>query len=72
MNSEVLALVRAGALPDQVRVDTGMAKVKPLMVKWMMHSWLALEARTEMIAKGWTRAGLGDVLESKVQIEATN
>lgn len=71
MNSEIIALLQAGATPDQVRVDVGMAKVKPLLVKWVMHSWLSLGSRIELLKKGWLKAGLGDVLESKVQLEAT-
>jgi hypothetical protein len=68
MNAEIIALLHAGAAPDQVRVDTGMAKMKPLLVKWLMHSWLALGSRTEMIQKGWAKAELGDVLDSKIGV----
>lgn len=70
MNDQIIGLLNSGAVPSQIRVNTGMAIMKPLIVKWLMHSWLALGARTEMIQKGWTKAELGDVLEPAIGIEA--
>jgi hypothetical protein len=70
MTAEMRALLDAGATADTLRVDVGMARMKPLLVKWMMASWKQLRGRDAMIRKGWETAGLGDVMKSEVQREA--
>jgi hypothetical protein len=70
MTGEMRALLEAGANAHEVRVDVKMARMKPLLVKWMMTSWKQLRARDAMIRKGWSTAGLGDVMDADVQREA--
>jgi hypothetical protein len=63
-------LLDAGATPEQLRVDVGLKRMKPLLVKWMMTAWKLLRTRDAMIRKGWAKAGLGDVMNADVQKEA--
>jgi hypothetical protein len=70
MNSELMALIKSGANPSQLKVDTGLARMKPLLVKWMYHSWSQLATRTVMIERGWAKCGLADVFDVTVQQQA--
>jgi hypothetical protein len=70
MTAEMRALLDAGATPDTLRVEVGMVRMKPLLVKWLMVAWKQLRARDAMIRKGWSTAGLGDVMNAEVQREA--
>jgi hypothetical protein len=70
MTAEMRALLDAGATADTLRVDVGMVRMKPLLVKWLMTSWRQLRGRDAMIRKGWTTAGLGDVMNAEIQREA--
>lgn len=65
MTNEMTSLLKAGAAPEQLRVDTGMKRMKPLVVKWMMTAWQQLRARSVMIKKGWTV--LAGVMDDQVQ-----
>jgi hypothetical protein len=60
----------AGAKPAEVKMDTGMGKLKPLLVEWIWSSWADLRERKELIKKGWERSGMKDVLEAARQVEA--
>ena len=70
MTREIRSLLAAGAAPEEVRVNTGMVALKPLLVNWMVSSWQKLRMRTELIKKGWTKAGVGNVLDASQQLEA--
>lgn len=58
--------------PDQIKVDVGLYRMKPLLVKWMMTAWKALRERKGMIKSGWTKAGFGKVMLPEFQLESTN
>lgn len=72
MTNEVSDLLKAGAQPDQIKVDVGLHRMKPLLVKWMMLSWRALSENRDMIKKGWAKAGLGKVMQAEFQLESMN
>jgi hypothetical protein len=70
MTEQMTGLLAAGATPETLRVDVGMHRMKPLLVKWLLSSWRQLRTRDAMIRKGWVTAGLGDVMNADVQREA--
>ena len=72
MTNEVSDLLKAGAQPEQIKVDVGLHRMKPLLVKWMMLSWRALSENREMIKKGWGKAGMGKVMQADFQLESMN
>jgi len=69
MADEIHLLIKSGAAPNELKVQTGMTKLKPLLVDWVWASWRDLKDRTELIKKGWEKCGLGDVLVERKQIE---
>ena len=46
-------LVKNGAAPNELKVDTGMVTLKPLLVDWVWESWRNLQDKTTLIKKGW-------------------
>jgi len=56
--------------PADIRVDTGLARLKPMLVGWTWGSWSALRKKRELIIEGWKKCGLGDVLSAAQQVEA--
>lgn len=70
VSSQILSLVHNGAAADQIRLDTGLTGLKPLLVEWLMLSWNKLRAMKEMITKGWEKAGLDKMMQSATQEEA--
>jgi len=69
MTEEITHLIILGAKPEEVRVDTGMVKLKSKLVMWMWDSWRRLKDRETLIVKGWEKCGLGDVLEAENRVE---
>jgi len=69
MATEIHLLIKNGAAPSELKVETGMATLKPLLVEWVWESWRELKQRTTLIKKGWEKCGLGDVLVERKQLE---
>ena len=63
-------MVKGGSAPNEVKVDTGLVRLKPKLVNWTWASWSKLKQKGEMIAKGWEKCGLGSVLDAAQQMEA--
>ena len=69
-NSRRENLVKGGMAPADIKVDTGLARLKPKLVGWTWGSWSALKKKRELIVEGWKKCGLGDVLSAAQQVEA--
>ena len=69
MATEIHHLIKAGAAPSELKVETGMAKLKPLLVEWVWASWRDLKDKTALMKKGWEKCGLRDVLQKSKQVE---
>ena len=69
MATEIHLLIKNGAAPNEVKVGTGMVRLKPLLVEWVWASWRDLKDKTALIVKGWAKCGLGEVLVERKQIE---
>ena len=70
MTDEIHLTVKGGVAPEDVRVDTGLKKLKPHSVHW---AWSSRDKRTrkqETIKDGWSRCGLSGVLDEAQKIEA--
>jgi hypothetical protein len=70
MTVEIHHLVKGGMAPADIKVDTGLARLKPKLVGWTWGSWNALKKKKELITEGWKKCGLGDVLSAAQQVEA--
>jgi hypothetical protein len=70
MTYKIHHLIKGGAAPSEVKVDSGMTVMKPLLVEWVWSSWRDLKDRGELIVKGWGKCGLGEVLNAAKQVEA--
>jgi hypothetical protein len=70
MSNEIHLLVKGGAAPAEVKVDTGLVKLKPWLVRWTWQSWDKLRRNRDMIKQGWDRCGLSQVLDKAQQVEA--
>ena len=71
MTTEIHLLVKGGAAPSDVKVDTGLPLLKPLLVRWTWSSWRSLKDRRDMIVQGWAKCGLDvSLLKSARQAEA--
>jgi hypothetical protein len=62
--------VKGGKAPGEVRIDTGLHRLKPLLVDWVWQSWYKLKGKREVIKEGWERCGLEKVLDAAQQTEA--
>ena len=69
MATEIHLLIKNGAAPSELKVNTGMATLKPLLVERMWAPWRDLKDKTALIKKGWAKCGLGDVLLPTKQVE---
>jgi hypothetical protein len=70
MAAEVTKLLREGATPALVKVETGLVRMTPLLVKWLMISWLKLKEKKELLKKGWLMAGFDKVFDKEFQATA--
>jgi hypothetical protein len=70
MADEIFHLVKGGQPAAEVRVDTGIKKLKPLVVHWAWCSWDRLKRRGEVVKGSWEQCGLSGVLEEEKQVEA--
>ena len=70
MSTEIHHLVKGGMAPAEIKVDTGLARLKPKLVGWTWGSWDKLRRKKELIKEGWRKCGLGDVLDAAQQREA--
>lgn len=70
MANEVGVLIRAGASPGSVKVDTGLVRMKPLLVKWLMSAWQRLKVQKALLKQGWSIAGFDKVYDAEFQNEA--
>ena len=69
MATEIHLLIATGAAPSEVKVNTGMVRLKPLLVDWVYASWRSLKDNTALIQRGWEKCGLGEVLAPRRQVE---
>jgi hypothetical protein len=60
-------MINGGTAPAQLRLDTGMGVMKPKLVEWMMSSWKLLQSKSELIQKGWQKAGLDRIMQPAIQ-----
>jgi hypothetical protein len=65
-----MLLIRNGATANQIRIDTGLGVLKPLVVEWLMQSWNKLKGMKRMIIKGWQKVGLDKMMDPATQEEA--
>ena len=70
MTDEIHLTVKGGVAPQDVRVDTGLKKLKPHLVHWAWSSWDKLTRKQDMVKEGWSRCGLAGVLEEAQKMEA--
>ena len=70
MADEIFHLVKGGQPAAEVRVDTGIKRLKPLMVHWTWCAWDKLKRRPDVVTGSWDQCGLGGVLTSDKQVEA--
>ena len=64
MTSEIHHLIKGGMAPAEIKVDTGLARLKPMLVGWAWGSWSTLRKKRELIIEGWRKCGLSDVLSA--------
>ena len=62
--------VKGGKAPSEVKIDTTLVTLKPLLVDWAWMSWDKLKARRDLIKDTWERCGLSKVLDAAQQREA--
>ena len=62
MTCAIYLLIQNGAAPNEVKVDTGVVTLKPLLVDWVWESWRNQKDKTTRIKNGSEKRGLGDVL----------
>ena len=70
MTNEIYLTVMGGTAPQDVRVDTGIKRLKPQLVHWAWSAWDKLTRKQELVKDGWSRCGLADVLDAAQQREA--
>jgi hypothetical protein len=69
MATEIHLLLKNGAAPSELKMNTGMTTLEPLLVEWVWVSWRDQKDRTALIKRGWAKCGLGDVLLPTKQME---
>jgi hypothetical protein len=70
MVQQVGKLLAAGVEASNIRVDTGVTLLKPLVVDWCFKSWKLLSDKHELIEKGWKHIGFGELFDTKFQLES--
>jgi hypothetical protein len=70
MTDEIHLLIKGGTAPQDIRVDTGLKRLKPQLVHWAWSSWDKLKRKQDIIREGWGRCGLSGVLDKAQQLEA--
>ena len=70
MTDEIHLLVKGGTAPKDVRVDTGIKKLKPLVVQWTWCAWDKLKRKQDLVKDGWLQCAMADVLDEAYQREA--
>ncbi len=64
--------LKSGATPDQLKLNTDLGTIKPLIVKWFHAAWYKLRESSskQMIREGWDKLGFFKILDLKYQSEA--
>ena len=70
LSAEIHNLVKGGVAPAEVKVNTGLVKLKPLLVDWCWLSWDKLKGDRDAVKQAWERCGLSQVLDAAQQFEA--
>jgi hypothetical protein len=70
LTEQIHHTVKGGKAPSEVKIDAGLARLKPLLVEWTWLSWDSLKQRRDLIKEGWERCGLARVLDAALQTEA--
>ena len=70
MTDEIHLTVKSGVAAAQVRVDTGLKRLKPQMVHWAWSSWDKLKRRPDVVRDSWNKCGMSDVLVPQHQMDA--
>ena len=70
MADEIFHLVKRGQPASQVRLDTGIKRLKPLLVHCTWASWDELKRKPDVVKGSWDQCGLSGVLEKEKQDEA--
>jgi hypothetical protein len=55
---------------SDVKVDTKMSTLKPLICQWLFTAWHHLTTKLEMVEKGWKHIGLLKAFEPEFQKQA--
>jgi hypothetical protein len=55
---------------SDVKVDTKMSTLKPLICQWLFTAWHHLTTKLEMVKKGWKQTGLLKAFEPEFQKQA--
>ena len=70
MADEIHHTVMGGVPAAQVRVDTGLKRLKPQMVHWAWASWDKLKRRPDFVKDSGDKCGLSSVLVAEQQVDA--
>ena len=70
LSDQIHYTVKGGKAPSEVKIDTRLSTLKPLLVDWTWHSWIKLRDKKELIIDTWAKCGLAEVLVAAQQVEA--
>ncbi len=70
LTDEIHHTIKGGKAPSEVKINTSIVTLKPLLVDWTWQSWYKLKGKRDVIRQGWERCGLGKVLDKAQQAEA--
>ena len=70
MTDEIHLQVKGGTPAQDVRVNTGMKKIKPHVVHWTWAAWNKLKKNQQLVKEGWGKCGMSLVLDAAFQRDA--
>jgi hypothetical protein len=62
--------IKAGTEPSEMKLNTSLKTLKPLVVEWIHSSWKKLNQEKQMIRSGWNSLGYFKILDREFQREA--
>jgi len=66
----VTEMRKSGSNVEDIRIDTSIKKLKPLLVEWTLNSWKLLNSKTKFVKQGWENMGFAKTFNSEFQIES--
>jgi hypothetical protein len=67
---QMMNSLKSGLKAIDCQLTKDVKSLKPLLVQWLVESWLKLKEKKELIESGWSKIGWGRMLDKDYQIAA--